>query len=976
MSEYGFNLIDKQEISEIKTIAKHYKHIKTGAKLLSLENNDENKVFCISFRTPPKDSTGVAHIMEHCVLCGSQKYPVKEPFVELMKGSLNTFLNAFTFPDKTCYPLASQNIRDFYNLIDVYVDAVFHPLITKYIFMQEGWHYEIESTEKPLTYKGVVYNEMKGAYSDPDSTLYRSSLRSLFPDNPYGVDSGGDPNVIPELTYEQFIEFHRTYYHPSNAYIFFYGDDDPSERLKIMDNYLKEFRFKDIPSSIQLQPRFTDTKKIKTRFDPGEENENRKAMFVINWLLTDDADEETQLALSILAHILIGTSASPLRKALIDSAYGEDLAGVGLDTEIRQSYFSTGLKGLEVDVTGEPIHAKKVEELIFSTLRKLADEGIDPKSIEASLNTIEFQLRENNTGSYPRGLLLMLRSLTTSLYDRDPIIPLAFDRPLETIKRKIANGEAYFENLLRELFLNNAHQTKVIMNPEKGVIKEFETKEKERLSSIQENMQYDELLAAIKDNQRLKEIQNTPDSEEALAKIPTLKLEDLEKGNKTIPIQVNDDAPCPVIYHDLFTNEIVYLDIGFDIHVLDMRKIPYISLFGRALTEMGTKKQDFVKLSQRIGRSTGGIYTTNIISSKINQDTSAAWLFVRGKATIDHASEMMNILEEILLDVNLDNKERFLQIALEEKASLEANLVPAGHQVINTRLNAQFSEAGWVDELSGGISYLFFLRKLIQEIQNNWQHVLENLETIRRALINNNRMIVNVTVDQENWQRFSPILESFLNSIPSEAIPLQKWQPIDYPSYQGLTMPTQVNFVGKGFSLSKKGHQLGGAINVISNYLRSTWLWEKVRVQGGAYGGFCLFDRYSNVFSFLSYRDPNLFSTLNNYDLTVNYLQNLKLNHEELTKSIIGAIGKLDTYLLPDAKGYRSLIRYLVGDSDQIRQQLREQILNTNMDDFHIFGEVLSQSIQNGSVVVMGAEDNIKDVNLEKDLKFQIYKVF
>jgi len=976
MSEYGFNLIDKQEISEYKTIAKHYTHIKTGAKLLSLENNDENKVFGISFRTPPNDSTGVAHIMEHCVLCGSQKYPVKEPFVELMKGSLNTFLNAFTFPDKTCYPLASQNLRDFYNLIDVYVDAVFHPLISKYIFMQEGWHYEIKSTEDPLTYKGVVYNEMKGAYSDPDSALYRSSLRSLFPDNPYGVDSGGDPSVIPELTYAQFIEFHRNYYHPSNAYIFFYGDDDPNERLRIMDNYLKEFSNKDIQSSIQLQPRFTNTREVITSFDPGEENENRKAMFVINWLLTDDTDEETQLALSILAHILVGTSASPLRKALIDSSYGEDLAGVGLDTEIRQSYFSTGLKGLEVNETGEPIHAKEVEELIFSTLRKLANEGIDPNTIAASLNTIEFQLRENNTGSYPRGLLLMLRSLTTWLYDRDPITPLAFDRPLETIKRKIANGEAFFENLLRDLFLNNAHQTKVIMKPKKGVLKEFENKEKERLTSIQKTLQHDELLEAIKDNQKLKEIQDTPDSEEALATIPTLKLEDLEKENKTIPIKVADNGICPVIYHDLFTNEIVYLDIGFDMHVLEKDNLPYISLFGHALTEMGTKKQDFVKLSQRIGQSTGGIYATNLISSILNQKKSAAWLFVRGKATIDHAAEMLIILEELLLDVNLNNKERFLQLALEEKASLEANLVPAGHQVINTRLNAQFSEAGLVDELTGGISYLFFLRKLIQEIQNNWQQVLENLETIRRTLINNNGMIVNITVDQKNWQQFSPILESFLNVIPSEAMPIQKWQLNDYPTYQGLTIPTQVNFVGKGFSLSKQGHKLGGAINVISNYLRSTWLWEKVRVQGGAYGGFCLFDRYSNVFSFLSYRDPNLLSTLENYDLTVNYLQKLKLNHEELTKSIIGAIGKIDTYLLPDAKGYRSLIRYLVGDSDQIRQQLRDQILDTNVDDFQIFGDVLSQSIQNGSVVIMGAEENINDVNLINDLKFQIYKIF
>ncbi len=975
MVKNGFELIRAQKIKEINTSARLFRHILTNAKLLSLENNDENKVFGITFRTPPEDSTGVAHIMEHCVLCGSRKYPVKEPFVELMKGSLNTFLNAFTYPDKTCYPVASQNLKDFYNLIDVYVDAVFHPLITEYNFKQEGWRYDLENPTAPLTYTGIVFNEMKGAYSDPDNILYRTSLQSLFPDNPYGVDSGGDPSVIPNLTYEQFLDFHRTYYHPSNSYIFFYGNDDPEERLRLMDNYLKEFKAKRIDSSIALQPLLNRPQKMEIAFDPGEEINHKKGMYVVNWLLVEGTAPETQLALSILAHILVGTPASPLRKALIDSGWGEDLAGAELDAEIRQPYFSIGLKGLDIDDNGNPVYGENVEHLIKQTLKRLVEEGIDPDTIAASLNTTEFQLRENNTGSYPQGLILMLRSLTNWLYDRDPLLPLAFEAPLMQIKERIAKGEPYFEGLIQNLFLKNHHQTWVIMKPERGIHQKVAEEEKERLIKIRNGLDHQALRAIIDDNHKLKQIQKTPDSPEALASIPSLRREDIDKENVKIPIEVIKENLCPIVYHNIFTNGIVYLDIGFDMHVLNSELLPYISLFGRALTEIGTETQDFVKLSQWIGRSTGGIHTTNLVSSVLNQKTSTAWLFLRGKATIDNAAEMLAILQDILLWVKLDNKERFLQMALEEKATIEANLIPSGHQVVHTRLKAQFSESGWVGEVIGGISYLFFLRELIQSIQNEWEQVLNKLEALRNLLLNKQTMLVNVTLDGKNWCRFRPMLEDFLASLPSEPTILKHWDIEKLPLYQGLSIPAQVNFVGKGIDLNKRDHELDGAINVISNYLRATYLWEKVRVQGGAYGGFCLFDRYSGIFSFLSYRDPNLLSTLEIYDGTVGFLQHLKLHHDELTKSIIGTIGKLDAYLLPDAKGYSSLARYLTRDTNEVRQRLRDQILNTRANDFIRFGDILEGAIQHSSIVVMGAEESIQNVQTKSGLKLRLVKV-
>jgi len=975
MVENGFERIRTQIIKEINATARLFKHILTGAKLLSIENNNENKVFGITFRTPPEDSTGVAHIMEHCVLCGSQKYPVKEPFVELMKGSLNTFLNAFTYPDKTCYPVASQNLKDFYNLIDVYIDAVFHPLISEYIFKQEGWRYDLENLTAPLTYTGVVFNEMKGAYSDPDNILYRTCLQSLFPDNPYGVDSGGDPNVIPNLTYAQFLDFHRTYYHPSNSYIFFYGNDDPKERLRLMDDYLKGFKTKQINSSIARQPFFNHPKKIEIAFEPGEESNHNKGIYVVNWLLVEDTAPETRLALSILAHILVGTPASPLRKALIDSGWGEDLAGAELDAEILQPYFSVGLKGLDVDNHGNPVYGENVDHLIEQTLESLVAEGIDSDTIAASLNTIEFQLRENNTGPYPQGLILMLRSLTTWLYDQDPLLPLAFEAPLMQIKECIAKREPYFEGLIREYFLKNPHQTKVIMKPKQGINKKSAEEEKERLTNIRKGLDHQALCAIIDDNHKLKQLQETPDSPEALASIPTLRLEDIEKENVEIPIEIIQKDHCPIVYHDIFTNGVVYLDIGFDMHVLNGELLPYISLFGRALTEIGTQTQDFVKLSQWIGRSTGGIHAINLVSSVHNQKSSTAWLFLRGKAIMDNAAEILVILQDILLGVKLNNRERFLQMALEEKATIEANLIPSGHQVVGSRLKAQFSESGWVSETIGGVSYLFFLRELIQSIQNEWEEVLNKLDALRNLLLNKQTMLVNVTLDEKNWRRFRPMLEVFLASLPEEPTTLKHWDIKKLPLFQGLSIPSQVNFVGKGIDLNKLDYELDGAINVISNYLRATYLWEKIRVQGGAYGGFCLYDRYSGVFSFLSYRDPNLLSTLEIYDGTAGFLQHLNLHHDELTKSIIGTIGKLDAYLLPDAKGFSSLARYLTGDTNEVRQRLRDQILNTKANDFIRFGDILEGAIQHGSIVVMGAEESIQIAQTKSDLKLHLVKV-
>jgi Zn-dependent M16 (insulinase) family peptidase len=966
---HGFELIQERELHELNTHARLLRHTATGAELLSLENDDENKVFGIVFRTPASDSNGVAHIMEHSVLCGSRKYPLKEPFVELVKGSLKTFVNAFTFPDKTCYPLASQNLQDFYNLMDVYVDAVFHPLLARQTLQQEGWHYELNDPSQPLTFKGVVFNEMKGAYSSPENLLARSIQLSLFPDNAYGVDSGGDPRHIPDLTYEGFRRFHQTYYHPSNARIFFYGDDDPDERLRRMQAYLVGFSALRVDSQVELQPRFTQARRAIVPYDSSEGSDGKKNYVTTNWMLSDTQDAQRSLAFQILAYVLIGTPASPLRKALIDSGLGDDLAGMGFENELRQMVFSTGLKGVAAE------DVERVEKLILDTLQGLASDGIEDEMVAAALNTIEFRLRENNTGSFPRGIALMLRSLTTWLYGGDPLAPLAFEGTLQAIKDELQRNASYLQSLIEEYLLANPHRATLILQPDPQLRQREEQAEKTRLEKVRQSLSQDELGQLVEETRQLKLRQETPDPPEVMAKIPALTLQDLERENKLIPLEAMDLEGGQVLYHDLFTNGIVYLDVGFDLHALPQEYLPYVTLFGRALLETGTASQDFVRLSQHIGRTTGGIRPSTLTSARRNSNQAVACLFLHGKSTLAQAGELLDILKDVLQSARLDHRERFLQIVLEEKADQEAGLIPGGHAVVNSRLNAMFGEAGWAGEQMGGVSYLLFLRQLVHQIEQDWGSVQAVLEQMRSLLLNRSQMVANVTLDGEGWRQFKPQLAGFLVGLPFAPGVTAKWEPAPQPAHQGLSIPAQVNYVGKGADLYRLGYELDGSTLVVTHYLRTTWLWERVRVQGGAYGGYILFDHRSGVLSYLSYRDPNLLATLENYDHTAQFLHKLSLSQDELTRAIIGVIGALDAYQLPDAKGYTSMVRHLVGESDAFRQRLRNQVLATTPAQFHAFSEVLEQVREAGYVVVMGSQEALAAANEERPGWLEITKV-
>lgn len=970
-TRHGFELVREQAIPERGSLARIYRHVRTGAQLLSLTNDDENKVFGITFFTPPPDSTGLPHIMEHSVLCGSRKYPLKEPFVELIKGSMKTFLNAFTFSDKTCYPVASTNLQDFYNLMDVYLDAVFYPRITPAILQQEGWHYELDTPDDTLKYKGVVFNEMKGAYSSPDGLLGRETEISLFPDTIYSVDSGGDPRAIPNLTYEQFKAYHDTYYHPSNAFIYFYGDDPEDERLRRMDEYLRDFAPITLDRVVPLQPRFDRPQHLVFGYDAGaDDGSSAKRGFVsVNWLLTETTDTETMIGLSVLAHILIGTSAAPLRKALIDSGLGEGLTGSGVSSQVREAYFRVGLKGID------PGDASAVESLILTTLQQLVRDGIDDDLIEASLNTIEFQVRELNTGGFPRGLALMIEALSTWLYGGDPLEPLQFERPLADLKEKIAAGN-YFEGLIEQYLLQNTHRTTVLLKPDPELRARLDAEERDRLDQVRDSLSDEQIEQIVAETKALKLAQEKPDPPEALATIPGLTLDDLDREAKTIPSDLAQHDGADILYHDLFTNGIVYLDVGFDLHQLPDELLPYVALFSRALTQMGTTDEDFVRLSRRIGRTTGGVGASSLLSAIHGEPTSAAYLFLRGKSTVEQTGDLLAIMRDILLKVNLDDRDRFRQLVLESKAGFESSIIPGGHRVASRRLRSHFDEADWVSELMSGVTQLFFLRQLAEMVEQDWTTVREHLMTIRDVLVNRAQMIANVTVDADNWRTIQPQLTDFISALPTHSSSAHAWtRNIYMPEHEGLSIPAQVNYVAKGANLYELGFERHGSTAVVLNYLNTTYMWERVRVQGGAYGGFTSFDGRSGVFNYASYRDPNLLKTLDVYDNAPTFLKGLALDEKELTRSIIGAISSMDAYQLPDAKGYTALSRHLTGETDADRQQRRDEVLSTTMTDFRRFADVLEAVVEQGLVVVLGSDEALNEANAARNHWLKVTKV-
>ncbi|AKA71691.1 insulinase family protein [Clostridium scatologenes] len=951
----GFKLVEKKDINEINSTGILFEHEKSGARLFYLKNEDDNKVFSISFRTPPKDSTGVPHILEHSVLCGSRKFPLKEPFVELIKGSMNTFLNAFTFPDKTMYPVASRNNKDFLNLMNVYLDAVFYPNIYKYkeIMMQEGWHYELENKDAEISYKGVVYNEMKGAFSSPESILFRKISEYLFPDTQYGVESGGDPDFIPNLTQEQFLAFHKKYYHPSNSYIYLYGDMDIIEKLKFLnEEYLKDFTKENVDSELLFQKPFEKIHENTIKYPiSSTEKEEDKTFLSMNFSVGNATNTEIYLAFDILEHLLLETPSAPLKKALIDAKIGKDVFG-SFEGGILQPMFSIIVKNSNED------QKENFVNIVRDTLSKLVRDGIDKKLIEASINIKEFQLREADYQGYPKGLIYSMKAMDSWLYDEKPWIHLAYEDTLNKIKTSLQTR--YFEDIIEKYILKNNHGSILIVKPAKGLEEEKEAAIKKRLKEYKESLSDKEIEELINNTNALKERQVAQDSPENLKKIPLLSIEDIDLKAKKISLIEKEESGVKVLYHPEFTNGIIYMNMYFDTEGVKEEMLPYISILSTVIGKLSTEKYQYEDLVKEINIYTGGIrYAAETYAEKGDCDKFYPKFVVKSKVLTGNISKLVTLLGEIIGYTKYDDYKRIKEIIQETKSRLEMIMFEKGHIVSASHLFSYFSPMGKYDDIISGLSFYKFIADLEKNFDEKAEEISNNLKEVAETIFNKNNLIVNVTADEKDYEIFAKELPLVCQEIGDSRITKVEYKFKFGPENEGLMTSGKVQYVAKAYNFIKLGYSYTGGLLVLKTIANYDYLWNRVRVQGGAYGSFASFQKNGNMF-FTSYRDPNLKETVNAYDNAGEFFKNFNADDRQMTKYIIGTISDLDFPLTPSMKGERAAEHYIKHIKYEDIQKEREEVINVKIDDIKGFGEMISSAMEKNYVCVIGNEEKIK----------------
>ena len=951
----GFRFEEETEVSDINSTAKIFYHEKSGARLLYLKNDDDNKVFSITFRTPPEDSTGVAHIVEHSVLCGSRKFPLKEPFVELVKGSLNTYLNAMTFPDKTMYPVASRNEKDFRNLMDVYLDAVFYPNINTCpeTLMQEGWHYELDSKEGEITYKGVVYNEMKGVFSSPDAILDNKIFQTLFPDTAYGVESGGDPDDIPALTQEQFIKFHSQYYHPSNSYIFLYGDLNIIENLKFLDEaYLSSFEKIDIHSEVTLQPAFAH--RAEAVFDyplaPADTIED-KTFLSMNFVLGGATDSEICLAFQILEYLLLETPAAPLKKVLIEAGLGKDVVGTFVKSLLQPTF------GIIVTGTNEG-EKEKFIQVVESELKRLVAEGIDKKLIEACINIFEFTLREANYGSRPKGLIYNIKCMDSWLYDESPLIHLSYTANLEKIK--LALTTHYFEELIKKYLLNNHHQSVVTLRPRHGVAEEKEAAVREQLANYKASLSSAEIEQLIEQTVQLKLRQQAIDSPEALATIPLLALADIEKNTEELPLIEKQELDIPVLFHSLYTNDIAYVNMYFDTSLVPQVYLPYVYLLAEILGKVSTEQYDYAELSNEININTGGIgFDVAVYTASGNDEKYLPKFIVKGKSLVAKLPQLFKLFEQMIAHSHFNNHKRIQEIIQETKSNWDMNLFRRGQQIVTNRVLSYFSPIAQYNEV-GMLTFYEFVADLEKGFTAKSEEIAKNLQIVANLIFNKKNLLVSVTAEEEDYIRFKESFSDFSSCLLSNDASMQQYHFEVAKRNEGLMTSGKVQYVVKGANFQRLGYSYHGSLKVLETILRYDYLWTRVRVQGGAYGGFAKFERNGNMV-FGSYRDPNLTETLAVYDEMAPYLQKFSVDEREMTKYVIGTMSQLDTPLTSSQKGERAANQYIREITQNMIQNERNEILATQQADICKLATLVKDAMDQNYLCVFGNEQKIKE---------------
>ena len=952
----AYEILKTENLTDIQSTGYILRHKKSGARVAVISNTDENKVFYIGFRTPPEDETGVPHIIEHTVLCGSKKFPVKDPFVELVKGSLNTFLNAMTYPDKTIYPVASCNDKDFQNLVDVYMDAVFNPNIYKHeeIFKQEGWHYELESKDAPVTINGVVYNEMKGAYSSPDEILQQEIYRALYPDNTYSKNSGGNPENIPDLTYEEYLNFHRRYYHPVNSYIYLYGDMDMAQKLDWMDKeYLSRYDRIELDSTIPLQKAFDEKVDVTTKYpiSAGESEEN-KTYLSYNVSVADVLDRKLYQAFDILDYALVSAPGAPLKKALIDAGIGKDISG-GFDSGSLQPVFSIVAKNANAS------EKEQFLEIIQKTLKDLVKNGINREALLAGINSSEFRFREADFGQFPKGLLYGIQCLDSWLFeDMEPFMHLQCLDTFRFLKEQVETG--YFENLIEKYLLDNKHAAIVTIVPEKGLNAKMDQKLEEKLAQYKNSLSDEEIDQLIRDTKHLKEYQEEPSPKEELEKIPMLSREDMRKEILPLSNIEKQISGIKTICHDVAANGIDYLTLMYDVSDIPAEDIPYLGVLKALLGYVDTKTYTYADLANAINIYSGGINCGMGIYPNGEKEAPLQVKFeVRIKTLESSLKETMSIVNEILLSSNMNDEKRLYEILAQSRARLQQSLSSAGHSVSSMRALAGFSEYAYYLDATNGITYYETVKDLEEHFDEKKQTLIAKLKQLTCQIFGTERLLISFTGDQKAFAYAEPILKEALQKQPAGKKAHEAARISLTRSNEAFTDASQIQYVAKVGNFADHGYHYTGALRILKLILSYDYLWINVRVKGGAYGCMSGFFRSGETY-FVSYRDPNLLKTLEIYDGIPEYLRKFQADERDMTKYIIGTFSSMDTPLYPEGKGARSMNAYLQDLTEEMLQKDRDEVRNATAEDIRALADMIQSVLQDPSVCVIGNEDAIQ----------------
>lgn len=952
----AYEVKENRFVKELDSQGVILEHKKTGAKVFLLSNEDDNKVFCIGFRTPPSDSTGVPHILEHSVLCGSDKFPVKDPFVELVKGSLNTFLNAMTYPDKTVYPVASCNEKDFQNLMDVYMDAVLHPNIYKEekIFKQEGWHYELESEEGPLTYNGVVYNEMKGVFSSPESVLDRYIQKLLYPDSCYTHESGGDPAFIPDLTYEEFLEFHKTYYHPSNSYIYLYGDMDMAEKLQWLDEaYLCRYDRKQVDSEILQQKPFKKPVEEEIFYSITEEEPEKQATYLsVNTVVGNDLDKNLYLAFQILEYTLLSAPGAPLKQALLDAGIGQDIMG-GYESGILQPYFSVVAKNGEKEQKGEFLAVLK------GTLRKLADQGINKKSLKAGINYYEFRYREADYGSAPKGLMYGLQSLDSWLYGGDPMLHLEYEETFKFLKEGVEKG--YFEQLIRDYLLDNPFEAVITVSPKKNLTGERDEALAAKLAQYKESLSLEEIQRLIKETKELKRYQDEPSPKELLEKIPLLSREDIGRQAEELIWEETFSQGLKVIRHCVNTSGIGYLKVLFGTDKVPAKDLPYVGLLKSVLGYVDTENYSYSELTSEIHLNSGGLGLSVTSYPNLNCSENFTGVFAADIRVLYEKLDFgFEILAEIFTGSVLDDEKRLGEILNETRSRARMRIENAGHSAAVSRATSYFSPTSAFNEMTGGITYYHFLEEITKNFESRKQEVIGKLKEICRKIFTKDNLLISYTAGKDGFYNLEEAMKKLTDKLYEGGGQIYPFSWIKGNKNEGFKTSSQVNYVARCGNFKEKGFQYTGVLRILKVMLSYDYLWLNIRVKGGAYGCMSGFGRSGEGY-LVSYRDPNVKETNQIYEGVTEYLRNFQADDRDMTKFVIGTISDMDTPLTPSIKGARGLSAYLSGVTQEMLQEERDQVLKAGTEDIRALADLVQAMLDTESLCVIGNEEKINE---------------